>query len=132
MTKSISPDLDELVAEHCNDPEFTARFLTELLQDDSKAAYESFLANLGRVARAHGIAELTEEMGLSPKALYISLSEKGNPTLRTFLGLMRAMGLQLSATPVAKPTRMRAAAPKKAVVMGSRRRASGRTRKAPA
>lgn len=52
---------------------------------------------LGVVARAKGMAEISRETGLSREQLYRSFSEKGNPTLKTTLAVMKALGLDLTA-----------------------------------
>lgn len=52
---------------------------------------------LGVVARAKGMTEISQETGLSREQLYRSFSEKGNPTLKTTLTVMKALGLDLTA-----------------------------------
>ncbi len=52
---------------------------------------------LGVVARAKGMSEISRETGLSREQLYRSFSEKGNPTLKTTLTVMKALGLDLTA-----------------------------------
>jgi probable addiction module antidote protein len=52
---------------------------------------------LGVVARAKGMAQIASQTGLSREQLYRSFSEKGNPTLKTTLAVMKALGVQLSA-----------------------------------
>ena len=52
---------------------------------------------LGVVARAKGMAQIAGQTGLSREQLYRSFSEKGNPTLRTTLAVMKALGVQLTA-----------------------------------
>lgn len=54
---------------------------------------------LGVVARAKGMAAIAEETGLSREQLYRSFSERGNPTLKTTLAVMRALGMDLIAKP---------------------------------
>jgi probable addiction module antidote protein len=49
------------------------------------------------LAKAYGVRALTQEIGRSPKALYISLSKKGNPTLETFLSILNVLGIRLKA-----------------------------------
>jgi probable addiction module antidote protein len=56
---------------------------------------------LGVVARAKGMAKLAVQTGLSREQLYRSFSENGNPTLRTTLAVMKALGIELSAKPAA-------------------------------
>lgn len=52
---------------------------------------------LGVVARARGMTEIARETGLSREQLYRSFSEKGNPTLKTTLAVMRAIGVDITA-----------------------------------
>ena len=53
---------------------------------------------LGVVARAKGMSEIARTSGLSREHLYRSFSENGNPTLKSILAVMDALGVQLSAT----------------------------------
>ena len=52
---------------------------------------------LGVVARARGMTEIAKETGLSREQLYRSFSEHGNPTLKTTLSVMKALGVELTA-----------------------------------
>lgn len=52
---------------------------------------------LGVVARSKGMSELARETGLSREQLYRSFSEQGNPTLKTMLAVMNALGLDMTA-----------------------------------
>ena len=52
---------------------------------------------LGVVARAKGMTEISRETGLSREQLYRSFSEEGNPTLKTTLAVMRALGVDMTA-----------------------------------
>ena len=54
---------------------------------------------MGVVARAKGMSELSRETGLSREQLYRSFSEQGNPTLKTMLAVMRALGVDMTARP---------------------------------
>jgi len=51
------------------------------------------------VARAKGMTGIAQKTGLSREQLYRSLSECGNPTLKTTLAVMRALGIDLTAKP---------------------------------
>lgn len=77
---------------------------------DSKEAIALFIADafetgdptyiakaLGVVARAKGMAKIASKTGLSREQLYRSFSEKGNPTLKTTLTFMHAIGIDLTA-----------------------------------
>ena len=43
------------------------------------------------------MSELARETGLSREQLYRSFSEQGNPTLKTMLAVMKALGLDMTA-----------------------------------
>jgi len=51
---------------------------------------------LGVAARAKGMALVAKETGLSREQLSQSFSKKGNPTLRTTLSMMKALGIRMS------------------------------------
>jgi len=52
---------------------------------------------LGVVARAKGMTQIANQTGLSREQLYRSFSENGNPTLKTTLAVMKALGITLAA-----------------------------------
>ncbi len=52
---------------------------------------------LGVVARAKGMAQIAEQTGLSREQLYRSFSDQGNPTLKSTLAVMKALGILLTA-----------------------------------
>lgn len=76
--------------------EAIAVFLADALETGDSA----YIAKvMGVVARAKGMSELARETGLSREQLYRSFSEQGNPTLKTMLAVMRALGVDLTARP---------------------------------
>lgn len=52
---------------------------------------------LGVVARSKGMAQIANQTGLSREQLYRSFSENGNPTLKTTIAVMKALGIELTA-----------------------------------
>ena len=78
----------------------------DLGSDEAIAIFmaEAFLTNdagyishaLGVVARAKGMAQIASQTGLSREQLYRSFSAKGNPTLKTTLAVMKALGVRLT------------------------------------
>jgi probable addiction module antidote protein len=52
---------------------------------------------LGVVARAKGMSQIANQTGLSREQLYRSFSENGNPTLKTTIAVMKALGVELTA-----------------------------------
>jgi probable addiction module antidote protein len=52
---------------------------------------------LGVVARAKGMSQIATQTGLSREQLYRSFSGNGNPTLKTTIAVMKALGIELTA-----------------------------------
>lgn len=75
------------------DDEEIAVFMADALETGD-AAY--IAKALGVVARAKGMANIAAETGLSREQLYRSFSEKGNPTLKTTLAVMKVLGIELT------------------------------------
>lgn len=79
----------------------------DLASDDAIAVFmaEAFATEdaryiahaLGVVARAKGMTQIARETGLSREQLYRSFGENGNPTLKTTIAVMKALGIRLSA-----------------------------------
>jgi probable addiction module antidote protein len=78
------------------DDEEIAFFMADALETGD-AAY--IAKALGVVARAKGMTEIAQKTGLSREQLYRSFSEHGNPTLKTTLAVMRALGIEITAKP---------------------------------
>ncbi len=57
---------------------------------------------LGVAARAKGMTQIARATGLSREQLYRSFSDKGNPTLKTTLAVMKALGIKLTAVTPAR------------------------------
>jgi len=52
---------------------------------------------LGVAARAKGMTRIASRTGLSREQLYRSFSANGNPTLKTTIAVMTALGIELTA-----------------------------------
>jgi len=52
---------------------------------------------LGVVARAEGMSRLAREAGVTREGLYKALTPNGDPKLSTFLNVLKALGMKLSA-----------------------------------
>ena len=52
---------------------------------------------LGVVARAKGMSQLARESGVTREGLYKALTPEGDPKLSTFLGVLKALGMKVSA-----------------------------------
>lgn len=51
---------------------------------------------IGDVARSKGMSGVASRAGLGRQALYNALSGNGNPTLETLVGVLNALGLELT------------------------------------
>lgn len=84
------------VAEHLQDEEAMAAYIEVVLEDGDPALVA---AAIGDIARARGMAQIARETGRSRESLYRALSDRGNPELATLMGVLKALGLQLSVRP---------------------------------
>jgi probable addiction module antidote protein len=81
-------------AEDLGSDEAIAIFMAEAFQSNDPG----YIAHaLGVVARAKGMAQIAGQTGLSREQLYRSFSARGNPTLKTTIAVMNALGVQLTA-----------------------------------
>ncbi len=83
-------------AEYLETPEHIAEFLTAALETGD-AAYIAHA--IGTAARAKGMTAIAEAAGLSRENLYRALSANGHPELETIMRVLRALDVQLVATP---------------------------------
>jgi len=49
---------------------------------------------LGTIARAKGMSQIAEQVGLSRKKLYRSFGANGKPSLKTTVAVMKALGIE--------------------------------------
>jgi probable addiction module antidote protein len=81
-------------AEGLNSDKAIAAFMADAFESGDA---EYIAHALGVVARAKGMAQNAGQTGLSREQLYRSFSERGNPTLKTTLAVMKALGIELTA-----------------------------------
>ena len=81
-------------ADALTSPEAVEVFIADAFETGDAA----FIAKaLGVVARAEGMSRIATETGLSREQLYRSFGDGGNPTLKTMLAVMQALGLDMTA-----------------------------------
>lgn len=86
------------VAELRADHELAVEYLKAAMEslDDPNERAAGLLA-LRTVAEAYGgLGTIAAEAGISRESLYRTLSPKGNPTLKTLLAVLKAVGMRLS------------------------------------
>ena len=104
MTKKVFAAVshhEREVAELRSDPELAMEYLRAAMGslDDPDDRAAGLLA-LRTVAEAYGgLGAIAADAGISRESLYRALSPKGNPTLRTFLAILKAVGMRLSVEP---------------------------------
>ena len=100
MTEKVDvntlPEFDEV--DYLGSAEARAAYLSDAMQDDDPAEFRRALAN---VARSLGMGTIANEANVGRTSLYKSLSEQGDPKFSTVLRVMAAMGIGLSARPLA-------------------------------
>ena len=80
------------------DPSFAAEFLNAVLEDGDQ---EEVMLALRRLSKAFGgVSKLASKSKLNPNTLYRTLSSRGNPELKSFRSLLKAMGMQLAVRPL--------------------------------
>ena len=85
-------------AEHLKTEEEMVLYLEACLEDGDAAL---IVHALGVIAKARGMTQLARDTGLSRESLYKALSGEGNPEFATVMKVVKALGFQLHASPVA-------------------------------
>ena len=89
---------DDYLDKALKDPKEAARYLNAVAEKNDQTL---ILAALAQVAKAHGLSKTAKMASLSRMGLYKTLSKKGNPEFKTFMGVLSAAGLQMSFRPIA-------------------------------
>ncbi len=86
---------DDAMAEMLKqDPEYAVEMLNSILEDGDQS---ELLIALRQLAKAFGgVQNVAEKAKLNPNQLYRTLSEQGNPELRSLSAILKAMGLRLA------------------------------------
>jgi probable addiction module antidote protein len=84
-------------AEYLDSPEMIAAYLEAVLEEGDSSM---IAVALGNIARAKGMAQIARDAGVTRDSLYKSLKEGGNPTISTFLGVLKGLGMGLSVHPL--------------------------------
>ena len=92
---------DREVAELRADRELAVEYLKAAMESlDNPGDRAAGLLALRTVAEAYGgLGTVAAEAGISRESLYRALSAKGNPTLKTLLAVLKAVGMKLSVEP---------------------------------
>jgi probable addiction module antidote protein len=102
MPKRTRPYRESLL-EDLQDPAEAAEYLNAALEDSD----EMLLLALRDVAEARQMARVAEDAGVAREALYRMLNKSGNPTFRSLMGILAALGVKVCFTPVSTPDQKR-------------------------
>ena len=87
---------DTVVAILKADPDFANEYLAAALEESGLSGGQfALLAALRHIAEAQGMTAVAARAGIPRESLYRALSPKGNPTIKTFLAVLRGAGLHL-------------------------------------
>ena len=77
-----------------SDPTYALAYLNSILEDGEQA---ELLIALRQMTKAYGgVQGIAAKANLNPTQLYRTLSETGNPELRSLAAILKAMGLRLA------------------------------------
>ena len=78
------------------DPSFANEYLAAALEEaELSGGQVALLAALRHIAEAQGMSAVASRAGIPRESLYRALSPRGNPTIKTFLAVVRGAGLHL-------------------------------------
>jgi probable addiction module antidote protein len=80
-------------ARYLDDEDVIAEYLTAAAEDPNP---DVFLAALGDVAKARGMASIAKESGLGRESLYKALSAGARPRYETVSAVLRALSVKLT------------------------------------
>ncbi len=90
MTETFAP-FD--AAAYLDSDEVIAEYLTAAAEDPNP---EVFLAALGDVAKARGMAQIAKDAGLGRESLYKALSAGAHPRYETVTAVLHALGVKFA------------------------------------
>lgn len=83
-------------ADYLDNEEVIAEYINAALEDENP---EVLLQAIADVAKARGMTQLAKSTGLGRESLYKALAPGAKPRYDTVLRLVRALGIELHATP---------------------------------
>ena len=89
------------VADYLDNDEVISEYLTATLEDPDP---DVFLMAVADVAKARGMSHVASETGLGRESLYKAFAPGAKPRYDTVLKVLKAVGIQLQATPAVEST----------------------------
>jgi probable addiction module antidote protein len=83
-------------ADYLNNDEVITEYLAAAAEDPDTAV---FIAAIGDVAKARGIAQIAKEAGLGRESLYKTLKVGAHPRFETIKAVLHALGMKMTIVP---------------------------------
>lgn len=96
MTKKKTTHKPFDIAAHLDSETVVAEYLSAALEDENP---DVFIAALGDVAKARGMAQIAKDSGLGRESLYKALSAGAHPRYETISAVLRAVGVKIAVSP---------------------------------
>jgi probable addiction module antidote protein len=92
------PFEDVMIDIYKENPKLAVEMLNSILEDGEQ--WELMLALRHMPKAFGGVRGVAKDANLNPNQLYRTLSEKGNPELKSLTAILRAMGMRLAVQPL--------------------------------
>lgn len=86
-------------SDYLDSDETIAQYLSAAAED---ADADVFIAALGDVARARGMAQIASDAGLGRESLYKALASGSHPRFETIHAVLHALGVKFAIVPLGK------------------------------
>ena len=98
MAKAHRTHEDATIEMFQRDPALAADYLNSVLEDGDEA---DLMLALRALSKAFGgVQEVARQAEVNAHTLYRTLSEQGNPELKTLSSILRAMGMRIAVQPI--------------------------------
>lgn len=98
MTKAHRSHDDATAEMFRQDPSLAADYLNDVLATGDEVDLMMALRHLSNAFG--GVQEIARQANANPNTMYCTLSEQGNPSLRTLRAILSSMGLRLTVKPI--------------------------------
>lgn len=98
MAKTHRAHEDATIEMFRKDPQLAAEYLNAILEDGDETDLMLALRTLSKAFG--GVQEVARRAEVNAQTLYRTLSEKGNPELKTLTAILKAMGMRLAVQPL--------------------------------
>lgn len=98
MAKAHRPHDEATVEMFRADPDLAAEYLNSVLTDGDETDLMLALRSLSKAFG--GVQEVARQAEVNAHTLYRTLSEQGNPELKTLSAILRSMGMRLAVQPL--------------------------------